>query len=738
MAATSDSLYDPYTSTGSRGAMIKVPCSQFAATVAVLLAVGGTVGCDSCVPDHASLCPFGCGLDVSDNGSIEDATEVATDAAEFLDAAGCKVPCGDACCADGWKCGADEACYQCIKDEHCHPFEGCEGHRCWCNVAKLCELHSCDLDCPDWQHCEWVSTGMACVPDVCEPACAVGFRCVDDECQAYCDKACEDWQQCEWEGDAAMVCVDRPCDSTCRFDEHCDRAECVSNVCTGRSNSECADLGCVCLADGSCGACSGCEPPCDEGFGCEDLGGTLACVPLDDCPCPVGTHCVGGPGWECVPNVCELPCAVDCGEYCGADGVCVATVDCSAAPDEPVCGWVESGELGFQIFPNLCCLQGTGATVADCAELSVQPVCDVAGYVANPLGDNTYVNVCHAACAGVDVAEIQAGECACAMTCTADQLGYNPVCGTDCQDYLNPCAAQCADVGVLFPHLCPVDCGCCGSCSDCEDACPDPVCGTDGQTYASLCELELCHEGVELAYPGRCVPAGCACPATSEPVCGTVPGEEGWGTLPNPCTANCLDATVWFDFVCSCCDPTPEAPVCAYSPLTGWTSERNQCVVDSYGYYATSYPGACVCCDAPGSLDGCCDLGDQAPVCGVDGVTYANGCALDCAGVAKDHDGACVCASAWDPVCGESVLEPGKTYTYGNACVATSVYGVTSFTAGACAMCAVVCAEAPGDPVCGLDGVSYPDACYQVKCNGDAVQLHLDDTTCHGACESCP
>lgn len=204
--------------------------------------------------------------------------------------------------------------------------------------------------------------------------------------------------------------------------------------------------------------------------------------------------------------------------------------------------------------------------------------------------------------------------------------------------------------------------------------------GTDGQTYASLCELELCHPGVELAYPGFCVGA-CACEAVVEPVCGTLPGQEGWGTIPNMCTAACLDATVWFQGVCTCCDPTPEAPVCAYNSLTGWTSERNQCVVDSCGYYTASYPGACVCCDAPGALDGCCDLSDQAPVCGVDGVTYANGCALDCAGVTKDHYGACVCASAWDPVCG-------------------------------------------------LDGVTYPNRCFLLKCNGDAVAKGLDDTKC--------
>lgn len=81
-------------------------------------------------------------------------------------------------------------------------------------------------------------------------------------------------------------------------------------------------------------------------------------------------------------------------------------------------------------------------------------------------------------------------------------------------------------------------------------------------------------------------------------MCGSLPGEEGWQTLPNGCTATRLGASVWFEGICGCCDQSVEAPVCAYNTLFGWTTVQDQCVVDSLGTYTASYPGACVCCAA--------------------------------------------------------------------------------------------------------------------------------------------
>lgn len=58
------------------------------------------------------------------------------------------------------------------------------------------------------------------------------------------------------------------------------------------------------------------------------------------------------------------------------------------------------------------------------------------------------------------------------------------------------------------------------------------------------------------------------------------------------------------------------------------------------------------------------------PVCGVDGKTYGNACALWCANIAKDYDGECIekgknclCTKQYDPVCGVD------SQTYGNDCM---------------------------------------------------------------------
>lgn len=139
----------------------------------------------------------------------------------------------------------------------------------------------------------------------------------------------------------------------------------------------------------------------------------------------------------------------------------------------------------------------------------------------------------------------------------------------------------------------PVGACCCdfmGMCAPIPTACPDvwdPVCGCDGVTYGNECEADAA--GITIAHRGAC----------SE-VCGGIAGIS--------------------------CSP---GEFCKF-PIGTCN------IVDNQG----------VCAPVP---DACITLWD--PVCGCDGVTYANECDADRAGVSIDHRGECVitaCAASRD------------------------------------------------------------------------------------------
>ena len=124
----------------------------------------------------------------------------------------------------------------------------------------------------------------------------------------------------------------------------------------------------------------------------------------------------------------------------------------------------------------------------------------------------------------------------------------------------------------------------------------------------------------------------------------------------------------------------------------------------------------------------CIELYD--PVCGCDSITYQNECfARFKYGVTDVESGPCnkntcidssliddsmFCNAIYDPVCGCD----GKTYP--NACIAKYYYGVSALTIGACvpsecvdtsAISDIICIQL-FDPVCGCDGVTYPNECF--------------------------
>lgn len=144
------------------------------------------------------------------------------------------------------------------------------------------------------------------------------------------------------------------------------------------------------------------------------------------------------------------------------------------------------------------------------------------------------------------------------------------------------CAPGCGDPRA-FCHRAPAQCGDPGACIPRPDACLDvwlPVCGCDGATYSNDCYAAAA--GVSVAHEGPCETEGADC--------GTIVGI--------PCGEGEL---------CEMPDDT-----CSSADLGG------TCV---------TIPEVCT--------------EQYQPVCGCDGVTYANDCKRRGSLVAKDHDGAC-------------------------------------------------------------------------------------------------
>lgn len=330
-------------------------------------------------------------------------------------------------------------------------------------------------------------------------------------------------------------------------------------------------------------------------------------------------------------------------------------------------------------YANWCraeCHGASSVTQGPCFSFNFDATCNTTCSCSDNVGlvcgvnKVTYENSCVAACAKVTVASNNA----CTLDCNC-QYQYAPVCSKTGRNYVNLCLLNCAKESLLYRGPCSEYNPDNNPCSKCDDTL-NPVCGMDGKTYPNACKL-TCQNKTSIRYTGECptyVNGTCTCTNTYLPVCST----DGT-TFNNYCQLFCASKT--FAYMGQCVSSTGASGFnaaclqnCAsqgWNPLCGTDglTYGNQCAMTCKLSGAVSPVKSGPCNPVVNGF--CTCTPDINLVCGADGLTYLNPCQLNCVSVRQRSVGACEAIGNYG-----SVLAWFQQYGVGSNFVSPTGYSI--------------------------------------------------------------